>query len=58
MPWDQRPSILEFVRSHIASDRPGMTEGDYTLPDEERVGRLEDPLGGGGDGRSGDTPHG
>jgi hypothetical protein len=37
MPWDQRPSILEFVRSHIATDKPGMTEEGYTLPDEERI---------------------
>jgi len=39
MPWDQRPSILEFVRSHIGTDKPGMTEGGYTLPDEERIGQ-------------------
>jgi hypothetical protein len=38
MPWDQRPSILEFVRSHIATDQPGMIEGGDTLPDDERVG--------------------
>jgi hypothetical protein len=38
MPWDQRPSILEFVRSHIATDQPGMIESGDTLPDEERVG--------------------
>src|ERR1700694_1443773 len=38
MPWDHRPSILEFVRSHIARDRPGMTDDGYTLPDEVRVG--------------------
>ncbi len=37
MPWDRRPSIVEFVRSHIDADRPGMSEGGYTLPDEERV---------------------
>jgi len=37
MPWDQRPSILEFVSSHIAKDKPGMTEDGYTLPDNERV---------------------
>jgi hypothetical protein len=36
MLWDQRPSILEFVRSHIAADKPGMTDDGYTLPDEER----------------------
>jgi hypothetical protein len=37
MPWDQRPSILEFVRTHIAIGKPGVTEDGYTLPDEERV---------------------
>jgi hypothetical protein len=37
MPWDQRPSILEFVRTHIATGKPGVTEDGYTLPDEERV---------------------
>lgn len=37
MPWDQHPSILEHIRSHIAAGEPGMTEGGYTLPDEERV---------------------
>ena len=37
MPWDQRPSILEFVRTHIATGKPGVTEYGYTLPDEERV---------------------
>jgi hypothetical protein len=37
MPWDRRPSILEFVRSHIAADKPGMAEDGYTLPDEERI---------------------
>src|SRR5436309_11978374 len=37
MPWDQRPSILEFVRSHACADKPGLAEGGYTLPDEERV---------------------
>lgn len=37
MPWDQRPSILEFVRSHVPTDGPGVAEGGYTLPDDERV---------------------
>lgn len=37
MPWDGRPSILEHVRSHVAIDGPGMAEGGYTLPDEERI---------------------
>src|ERR1700730_15501231 len=37
MPWDQRPSILEFVRTHIYADKPGMAEDGYTLPDDERV---------------------
>src|SRR4051794_7673091 len=39
MPWDRRPSILEFVRSHIATDGPGMAEGGDTLPDEDRIGQ-------------------
>jgi hypothetical protein len=39
MPWDRRPSILEFVRSHIARDGPGMAEGGDTLPDEDRIGQ-------------------
>jgi hypothetical protein len=37
MPWDQHPSIFEFVNSHIAQDKPGLTEDGYTLPDDERV---------------------
>jgi hypothetical protein len=37
MPWDQRPSILEFVRSHISAGKPGLTDDGYTLPDEERI---------------------
>jgi hypothetical protein len=37
MPWDRRPSILEFIRSYIATDKPGMTDDGYTLPDEERI---------------------
>ena len=37
MPWDQHPSILEFVRSHIAAGKPGMSEDGYTLPDEEVI---------------------
>lgn len=37
MPWDRRPSILEFVRSHFPTDGPGVDEGGYTLPDDERV---------------------
>lgn len=37
MPWDRRPSILEFVRSHIATNKPGMPEAGYTVPDEDRI---------------------
>ncbi len=37
MPWDRRSSILEFVRSHIPTDGPGVDEGGFTLPDDERV---------------------
>jgi hypothetical protein len=36
-PWDRRPSILEFVRTHICGDKPGMAEDGYTLPDDERA---------------------
>jgi hypothetical protein len=39
IPWDRRPSILEFVRSHVPTDGPGLADGGYTLPDEEQVGR-------------------
>jgi hypothetical protein len=38
-PWDRRPSILEFISSHVPTDGPGLAEGGYTLPDEEQVGR-------------------
>ncbi len=37
MPWDQRPSIYDHIRSHVPADGPGLTEGGETLPDEERV---------------------
>jgi hypothetical protein len=37
MPWDRRPSILEFVRSHVAAGKPGMSDTGCTLPDEEQV---------------------
>jgi hypothetical protein len=37
MPWDRRPSILEFVRSHVPTDGPGVDEGGCILPDDERV---------------------
>lgn len=37
MPWDRRPSILEFVRTHTCADKPGMAEDGYTLPDDECV---------------------
>src|SRR5579875_1945882 len=39
MPWDGRPSIVEFVRTHIDTDRPGVAEGGYTLPAEDRIGQ-------------------
>ncbi len=32
MPWDRRPSILEFVCSHIPTGGPGVDEGGYTPP--------------------------
>ena len=37
MPWDRRPSILEFVRSHVTEGKPGLSEDGYTLPDEEPI---------------------
>lgn len=37
MPWDRRPSILEFVRSHIVAGKPGVSESGYTLPDDESI---------------------
>lgn len=37
MPWDRRPSILEFVRSHICAEKPGMGKDGCTLPDDDRV---------------------
>ncbi len=37
MPWDQRPSIYDHVRSHTNPDQPGLTKGGETLPDEVRV---------------------
>jgi hypothetical protein len=36
-PRDRAPSILEFVLSHTAADKPGLTEGGDVLPDEERL---------------------
>ena len=36
MPWDQRPSIYDHVRSHVDPATSGLTEGGETLPDEER----------------------
>src|SRR4051812_29052383 len=37
MPWDHGPSILEFVRSHVAEGKPGLSGDGYTLPDEDRI---------------------
>lgn len=37
MPWDRGPSILAFVRSHVAEGEPGVSEDGYTLPDEDRL---------------------
>lgn len=37
MPWDRRPSILEFVRSHIVLGKPGLSDDGATLPDEDRI---------------------
>ena len=37
MPWDERPSIYDHVRSHIDPSVSGLSEGGETLPDDERV---------------------
>ncbi|REK10767.1 MAG: limonene hydroxylase [Planctomycetota bacterium] len=37
MPWDEGPSILEFIRSHVVPGEPGVSDDGYHLPDEERV---------------------
>jgi hypothetical protein len=37
MPWDRRPSILEFVRSQIVAGKAGVAEGGSTLPDEAQI---------------------
>jgi hypothetical protein len=37
MPWEQSPSILEFVRAHAYADKPGLVDDGYSLPDEEQV---------------------
>jgi hypothetical protein len=36
MPWDRRPSILQFIRSHIDGDKSGLSDGGELLPDEIR----------------------
>lgn len=35
----RHPSILEFVLAHTPAEGPGMTDGGYTLPDEEAATR-------------------
>jgi hypothetical protein len=37
MPWDQRPSIYDHVRTHVDSSTSGLTEDGETLPDDERL---------------------
>lgn len=37
MPWDQRPSILEHISSHVDPIKSGLTEGGEKLPDDERI---------------------
>lgn len=34
MPWDQRPSIYDHIRSHTNPEQLGLSEGGETLPDE------------------------
>jgi len=38
MPWDRRPSLLEYVRAHCIAEKPGLAEGGYSLPDENLDG--------------------
>ncbi len=37
MPWDRHPSIYEHICAHILPDKPGLAEGGYTLPDDQKV---------------------
>jgi hypothetical protein len=37
MPWDRRPSILEFVRSHTSAGKLGLAQDVDALPDEARI---------------------
>lgn len=37
MPWDQRPSIYDHVRSHVDPTTSRLAEEGETLPDEERI---------------------
>jgi hypothetical protein len=37
-PWGERPSIYEHIQAHVVPERPGMTEGGETLPDEGEEG--------------------
>ena len=39
MPWDEGPSILEHVRSHIDPATRGLTDGGETLPDQDRINK-------------------
>jgi hypothetical protein len=37
MPWDQHPSIFEFISSRAVPERPAMSLAAFDLPDEERI---------------------
>lgn len=48
MPWDRKPSILEFVRAHIPVGKPRLSNEGDKLPDEELVaqsGKIRWALG-------------
>lgn len=42
MPWDQGPSILEFVRSHVAEGKPGMTTSRSDQTDGASAERTQE----------------
>lgn len=37
MPWDQKPSILEFIHAHLDEGKPGLSDEVDLLPDEDRI---------------------
>lgn len=37
MPWDQRPSIYDHIRTHIVDGKPGLSDEGNVLPDDARI---------------------